>query len=182
MNPNPFRRGYDKLSIELIVHDLQVGSTVRELSYVIHAQDQDQSLVLGVQPTLEQAQGIVQHLSFETGHFSRCWEISAEHLPEDVLNQLFLIRTDLHALQLEFFENANQSVIGCKLRNTPWTDQHLDLINTCPAELRQQQLDYGLPAEFVEILHLAGQADVRFLLFDPDAAFLDGVPVFKDVA
>ncbi|WP_201268187.1 hypothetical protein [Pseudomonas aeruginosa] len=56
------------------------------------------------------------------------------------------------------------------------------MINTSPAELRQQQLDYGLPAEFVEILHLAGQADVRFWLFDPDAAFLDGLPVFKDVA
>ncbi|HBP5403181.1 hypothetical protein IPC1343_32650 [Pseudomonas aeruginosa] len=92
------------------------------------------------------------------------------------------MRTDLHALQLEFFENANQSVIGCKLRNTPWTDQHLHLFNTSSAELRQQQLDYGLPAELVEILHLAGQADVRFLLFDPDAALLDGLPVFKDVA
>ncbi|RCM97839.1 hypothetical protein PA17_01701 [Pseudomonas aeruginosa] len=182
MNPNPFRRGYDKLSIELIVHELQAGSTVRELSYVIHAQNQDQSLVLGVQPTLEQAQGIVQLLSFETGYFSRCWEISAEHLPEDVLNQLFLIRTDLHALQLELFENTYQSVIGCKLRNTPCTDQHLDLLNTCPAELRQQHLAYGLPAKFEGILRLAGQTDVRFLLFDPDAAFLDGLPVFKDVA
>lgn len=182
MSPNPFRRGYDTLSIQLIVHDLQPGSTVRELSYVIHAQDQDQSLVLGVQPTWEQAQGIVQRLSFETGHFSRCWEISAEHLPEEVLNQLFLMRTDLHALQLEFFQNANQSVIGCKLRNTPWTDKHLELLNTCPAALRQQQLDYGLSDEFVEILHLAGQADVCFLLFDPDAAFLDGLPIFKDVA
>ncbi|MFG9941669.1 hypothetical protein ACG3RN_09025 [Pseudomonas aeruginosa] len=167
MSPNPFLRGYDKLSIELIVHDLQAGSTVREMSYVIHAQDQEHTLVLGIQPTLELARDIVQRLSFETGHFSRCWEISAEHLPEDVLNQLFLMRTDLHALQLEFFENANQSVIGCKLRNTPWTDQHLDLFNTSSAELRQQQLDYGLPAELVEILHLAGQADVRFLLFRP---------------
>ncbi|EMM5787095.1 hypothetical protein [Pseudomonas aeruginosa] len=182
MSPNPFLRGYDKLSIELIVHDLQAGSTVREMSYVIHAQDQEHTLVLGIQPTLELARDIVQRLSFETGHFSRCWEISAEHLPEDVLNQLFLMRTDLHALQLEFFENANQSVIGCKLRNTPWTDQHLNLFNTSSAELRQQQLDYGLPAELVEILHLAGQADVRFLLFDPDAALLDGLPVFKDVA
>ncbi|HCL4344353.1 TPA: hypothetical protein SMS45_000364 [Pseudomonas aeruginosa] len=73
MNPNPFRRGYDKLSIQLIVHDLQPGSTARELSYVVHAQDQEQSVVLGVQQTPEQARDIVQRLSFETGHFSRCW-------------------------------------------------------------------------------------------------------------
>lgn len=182
MSPNPFRRGYDKLSIQLIVHDLQPGSTVRELSYVVHGQDQEQTQVLGVQPTLELARDIVQRLSFETGHFSRCWEISAEHLPEDVVNQMFLMRTDLHDLQLEFFENSAQSVIGCKLRNTPWTDKHLDLLNTNPADLRQRQLDYGLPVELVEILHLAGQADVRFLLFDPDAALLEGLPRFQSVA
>ncbi|AFM64469.1 hypothetical protein [Pseudomonas aeruginosa] len=51
MSPNPLLRGYDKLSIELIVHDLQAGSTVREMSYVIHAQDQEHTLVLGIQPT-----------------------------------------------------------------------------------------------------------------------------------
>lgn len=145
MSPNPFLRGYDKLSIELIVHDLQAGSTVREMSYVIHAQDQEHTLVLGIQPTLELARDIVQRLSFETGHFSRCWEISAEHLPEDVLNQLFLMRTDLHALQLEFFENANQSVIGCKLRNTPWTDQHLDLFNTSSVSCVSSSWTMGCP-------------------------------------
>ncbi|WPD44490.1 hypothetical protein SD209_32185 [Pseudomonas aeruginosa] len=182
MSPNPFLRGYDKLSIQLVVHDLQPCSTVRELSYVVHAKDQEQTLVLGVQPTLELARGIVERLSFETGHFSRCWEISAEHLPEDVVNRMFLLPTELHALQLELFETSAQSVIGCKLRNTPWTDKHLDLLNTSPAELRQRQLEYGLPIELVEILHLAGQADVRFLLFDPDAALLDGLPSFRSVA
>ncbi len=55
MSANPFLRGFDKLSIQLIVHELQPGSSLHELSYVIHAKDQDQSLVLGVQPTLEQA-------------------------------------------------------------------------------------------------------------------------------
>ncbi|ERY41897.1 hypothetical protein Q066_01580 [Pseudomonas aeruginosa BL12] len=87
MSPNPFLRGYDKLSIQLVVHELQPDNTLRELSYVVHAQDQEHTRVLGVQPTLEQAQSIVQRSSFDTGHFSRCWEISAEHLPEDVVNQ-----------------------------------------------------------------------------------------------
>ncbi|GAA18349.1 hypothetical protein NCGM1179_3185 [Pseudomonas aeruginosa NCMG1179] len=95
---------------------------------------------------------------------------------------MFLMRTELHDLQLEFFETSAQSVIGCKLRNTPWTGKHLALLNISPADLRQRQLDYGLPAELVEILHQAGQADVRFLLFDPDATPLDGLPSFKSVA
>ncbi|HFH3443541.1 hypothetical protein [Pseudomonas aeruginosa] len=98
------------------------------------------------------------------------------------MNSMFLYHTELHDLELEMFETSAQSVIGCKLRNTPWTDKHLALLNTSPAELRQRQLDAGLPAGLVEILHLAGQADVRFLLFDPDAALLEGLPRFQSVA
>lgn len=55
------------------------------------------------------------------------------------------------------------------------------MLSISPEALRQRQLDAGLPAEFVEILHLAGQADVRFLLFDPDATLLDGLPSFQHV-
>ncbi|HFF2056879.1 hypothetical protein KK196_12055 [Pseudomonas aeruginosa] len=44
--------------------------------------------------------------------------------------------TELPELQLEFFETTAQSVICCKLRNTPWTQKHLDLLNTCPITLR----------------------------------------------
>jgi len=55
MTLNPFLRGYDKLSIQLLVQDLQPGGSLRALSYVIHAKDRDHTLVLGVQPTLEQA-------------------------------------------------------------------------------------------------------------------------------
>ncbi|WP_178106836.1 hypothetical protein [Pseudomonas mangiferae] len=73
MSANPFLRGFDKLSIQLIVHELQPDSSLRELPYVIHAKDQNQSLVLDVQPTSEQTQHIVQRLRFETGQFSRCW-------------------------------------------------------------------------------------------------------------
>lgn len=187
MSPNPFLRGYDKLSIQLVVHDLQPGSTVRELSYVVHAKDKDQTLVLGVQPTLEQAQRIVQRLSFETGHFSRCWEISTAHLPEAIVDALFRLASvdrPLHLRQqhIEFFEMSGHSVVGCKLRNTPWTDDNLERQSTSPAELRQRQLEYGLPAELVEILQLAGQADVRFLLFDPDATPLVGLPSFAKVS
>lgn len=45
-------------------------------------------------------------------------------------------------------------------------------------QLRQQQLSTGLPVELVEVLHLAAQADVRILIFDPDAAQLDGLHTY----
>lgn len=187
MNPNPFLRGYDKLSIQLLVQDLQPGSSLRALSYVIHAKDRDHMLVLGVQPTLEQAQQIVERLTFATGHFSRCWEISTAHLPEAVVDDLFSLAyadrpLHLRELHIEFFEMSGHSVVGCKLRNTPWTEDNLELFSTRPADLRQRQLDYGLPVEFVDILHLAGQANVRFLIFDPDAPSLAGLPCFTNIA
>ncbi|MBB4868273.1 hypothetical protein HNP46_007196 [Pseudomonas nitritireducens] len=185
--PNPFRRGYDKLAIQLHIQSLPEHPELRELSYVIHAQEGQRTVIIGIQPTLEAAQDIVRRLSFETGHFSRCWEICMEHLPESVADYLFLLAaadkpSTLRGLQVEFFELSAHRMVGCKLLNTPWSDEALYIHDTNLAQLRQQQLDYGLPAEVVDILQLAGQADVRFLLFDPDAARLNGLPVFSGVA
>ncbi|UCL88080.1 hypothetical protein [Pseudomonas sp. HS-18] len=187
MTLNPFLRGYDKLSIQLLVQDLQPGGSLQALSYVIHAMDRNHTLVLSVQPTLEQAQQIVERLTFATGHFSRCWEISTAHLPETVVDNLFSLAyadkpLHLRELHIEFFEMSGHSVVGCKLRNTPWTEDNLELFSTRPADLRQRQLHYGLPVEFVDILHLAGQANVRFLLLDPDAPTLAGLPCFANMA
>lgn len=88
----------------------------------------------------------------------------------------------LRELHIEFFEKSGHSVVGCKLRNTPWSEDNLELFSTRPADLRQRQLDCGLPVEFVDILHLAGQANVRFLLLDPDAPPLAGLPCFANMA
>lgn len=80
---------------------------------------------------------------------------------------------------LEVFELRDSHAFGVKLIATPWTDSHLQQIEDCTAkQLRQQQLSAGLPVELVEVLHLAAQADVRILIFDPDAAQLDGLPVY----
>lgn len=67
MNPNPFLRGYDKLSIQLLVQDLQPGGSLQALSYVIHAKDRDHA-GSGCTTPLEQGQQIVERLTFSTGH------------------------------------------------------------------------------------------------------------------
>lgn len=36
----------------------------------------------------EAAENLVKRLTFETGHLSRCWEISSEHLPKEALDYL----------------------------------------------------------------------------------------------
>ena len=71
--------------------------------------------------------------------------------------------------------------VGCKLIGTPWTDDNLIKIEGCSySSLRQEQLDASTPAALVNVLYMAALADVRFLIFDPDAAVLDGLAIFVE--
>ena len=73
--------------------------------------------------------------------------------------------------------------VGCKLIGTPWTDDNLVKIEDNPySSLRQEQLDAGTPEALVNVLYLAALADVRLLIFDPDAAVLDGLAIYDEIA
>jgi hypothetical protein len=67
-------------------------------------------------------------------------------------------------------------VFGVKLYATPWDDEHLNPMTL--DELRQAHLAQGLPESLVNVLHLAGEADVRFLIFHWDAPRFDGLPIY----
>lgn len=149
---------------------------VRQVLYTLTGEENGQPVFVGDVYSAEQARTVVQRLTFETGHYSRCWEISTEHLPATARQRLRVLSgADEPVPQtgalVEFFCLDAGEGLGCKLLLTPWADQNL-------TALRQEQLDKGLPAELVDILHLAAQADVRFLVFDPHACVLDGLPVF----
>lgn len=63
---------------------------------------------------------------------------------------------------------------------TPWTTSHLKCLEEHPASLRYEQLRTDAPTPLVDVLHLAAQADVRFLIFAPDAGILDGLPIYPE--
>lgn len=158
---------------------------VRHVIYAVMGEMLNERHHLGDLYSLEEAQAMVHCLSFETGHYSRAWEISTAHLPEEAM--LYLERWVSHSaprqtgLLFELFTLHDCSGIGCKLIGTPWTDDNLEKIEGCPySSLRQEQLDAGTPAALVNVLYLAGLADVRLLIFDPDAAVLDGLPIFDE--
>jgi len=46
------------------------------------------------------------------------------------------------------------------------------------AELREEHRDAHVPDTLIDLLHRAGEADVRILIFDADARVLDGLPVY----
>jgi len=135
--------------------------------------------------SMEEAQAMIHRLSFESGHYSRTWEISTAHLSEEAM--FYLEEWVNHSaprrtgLLFELFALPDCHGIGCKLIGTPWTDDNLEKIEGCPySSLRQEQLDAGTPAALVNVLYLAALADVRLLIFDPDAAVLDGLAIFDE--
>lgn len=162
----------------------QSTGLVRQVVYAVTGEMHDERHHVGDLYSLEEAQAMVQRLSFDTGHYSRAWEISTAHLTDEALRHLesWVGNVDYRPTGLLFepFALPDCNGVGYKLIGTPWTDENLMKIEGRPyASLRQEQLDAGTPEALVNLLYLAALADVRLLIFDPDAAVLDGLAIFE---
>ncbi len=112
---------------------------------------------------------------------SHSFEIASAHLPEEDWAELesLVEGADTSLLQFECFTLPDSDAIGFKLRSTPWTDDHLgkgwgyDL-----ASLQALQAAEGFSDETIQILTLAAQAEVRFLVIDPNCHVLNGLQLF----
>lgn len=176
--------GPDSVSAEVLAErDAGEGAygVVGAVVYAIHGDDFDGLPVhIGDTYSAEAAREVVQRLSFETGYYSRCWEISREHITVDswhYLAGLADIATP-EAMLFIAFRVPYSPAIGVKLISTPWTDQNLEHAEGITAEqLRQEHRNKGMPDDLANILELAGQADVRILILDADAPALLGLPL-----
>jgi hypothetical protein len=162
----------------------QAEGIVRTVVYAIAADDFDgQPVHVGETYSSAAAHEVVRRLQFETGFYSRAWEISSAHICEAAGRYLANL-ADLatpEAFLFIAFRIPYSPAIGIKLIATPWTDSHLNkLEGITAAELRQAYLAKGVPDSLANALLLAGEADVRFLVFDADAAVLDGLPLYED--
>jgi len=158
---------------------------VRQVIYAVMGEVLKERHHIGDLYSPEEAQAMVHRLSFETGHYSRAWEISTAHLTEEALRYLESRAGNSDSkptgLLFEPFALTDCNGVGCKLIGTPWTDDNLLRIEGRPySSLRQKQLDAGTPKALVNVLYLAALADVRLLIFDPDAAVLDGLAIFDE--
>ena len=163
----------------------QSTGLVRQVIYAVMGEVLNKRHHVGDLYSLEEAQAMVHCLSFETGHYSRTWEISTTHLPEETMLCLEKWVSDSALRQtgllFELFTLSDCYGIGCKLIGTPWTDDNLlDIEGNPYSSLRQERLDASTPEALVNVLYLAALADVRLLIFDPDAAVLDGLAIFDE--
>jgi hypothetical protein len=127
------------------------------------------------------AREVIRRLSFQTGHYSRCWEISSAHLTDEALRYLQSRAIDgtLEKLLFNAFQIPEHGGVGVKLNGTPWTTEKLRAVEGGDAERqRLHHRNAGMPESLVTVLHLAAQAEVRILIFDSDAPTLDGLPLY----
>lgn len=119
--------------------------------------------------------------SFETGCYSSAFEICSGHLPEADWMELqdLAEHADTSLLLFECFTMPDSDAVGFKLIGTPWIDEHLcKVMGYELSTLQAKQAEEAFPTEVIKILTLAAQADVRFLVFDPNAFVLEGLPLF----
>lgn len=180
------RNGSDTISDELMaecdaVDNVSGDGVVGAVVYAIHGDDFDgRSVHMGDTYSAEAAREVVKRLSFGTGAYSRCWEISTDHITEEAWHYLANL-ADLatpEAFLFIAFRVPYSPAIGVKLISTPWTDEHLDAAEgITAAQLWQEHRSKGMPEVLAQILELAGQADVRILILDADAPVLPGLPL-----
>lgn len=162
---------------------VQGEGVVGAVVYAIHGEDLDGRPVhIGDAYSDDAAREVLHRLNFETGVYSRAWEISSAHLAEDASRYLMDL-ADLatpEAFLFIAFRIPYSPAIGIKLISTPWTDTHLQDVEGITAEqLWQEFRDKGMPESMAYVLQKAGEADVRFLIFDADAPVLDGLPLYE---
>lgn len=161
----------------------EVEGVVRSVVYAVIGEDPDgQPIHVGDTYSRDAAQEVVARLSFETGHYSRCWEISTAHLSE--LSQRFLCglvdRPAPSGLLFEAFRIPASPAIGLKLVATPWSEANLQQVEgSSVGQLLLKFRAAGVPDDLVRVLQLAANADVRILIFDGDASELDGLPLHE---
>lgn len=163
-------------------HTLYPGNgQVRAVVYAVRATENGEELHLGDTETLARAQGLLKRIQFETGFYSRDFEITSSHLPDDEWDELqdLVQHADTHQLMFECFTLPDSDAVGFKLHGTPWTDEHLNNLEGFGlSTLQAKQHEEGFMPETIRVLGLAGQADVRILILDPNGCLLEGLPQF----
>jgi len=107
---------------------------VRTVVYAVSGDDSGQSVHVGDTYSEEAAQEVVRRLSFETGFYSRCWEISSAHLTVEAgrfLAELADIATPRCFLFVAF-RIPYSPAIGVKLIATSWTERTCSLSRALP--------------------------------------------------
>ena len=95
----------------------QSTGLVRQVIYAVIGEMLNEQHNVGDLYSLKEAQAVIHRLHFETGHYSRAWEISTAHLPEEAMCYLSELvgnsTPKLTGLLFELFTLPDSDSIGC---------------------------------------------------------------------
>jgi len=115
---------------------------------------------------------------FYKRHCQLAVEINLKHLPPDA-NEYLKGTGKSGGVLFDRVTVANTRSVAFRLRGTPWTDESLKwLIGFDKAELRKRFLADEMPTTLATLLMRAGEAGVRYLVFDTNAPVLEGWRVY----
>ncbi len=168
-----------KIPSDVRVHS-DVAGLIRAVVYSVSGEDCNGVRVdIGDVETLEAAYALVRQVSWMQGR-QRYWEISSTHITDE--GRCFLERelnVKTSSRLFEPFQLPNSSIFGVRLIATPWLDAHqAETLQNAAEKLRQKHRDDGMPESLATLLHLAGEAGVRMLLFCPNGPRLPGLSVY----
>lgn len=135
---------------------------------------------------LIEAQNVVKNLTSKSGRYGRIWEINSCHIPYvdyQILAGAYMHGNTYADCLFEVFPFPVNEIpcVGIKLIGAPWNDETVKLnLDITYQDLYNRCLDLeGLSESFVELLHLAGKTDTRVLVLDPQAARIEGLPLYE---
>lgn len=124
---------------------------------------------------------VLEQHAFLLAPKTACWEISTAHICEKANDWLVermnrFTQDDLIGCYVDIMSYAPGYVI--KLIAAPWDDAGLANDGITVEGVRKAQLEVGMPESLIRLLHLAASAGGRYLVLDPDAEQVEGLPVY----
>lgn len=138
---------------------------------------------LGTFNTLERVNAVIERCSFDGVVKGLYWQISADHLPEEVLENLINFAFETHPREYQawkftlipfpdYWNVGECDSLAIRFANTPWSKEDC-------LKIRKQLRGKGLDKRFIDVVILAGQAGIGMLVFEPDGRVIEGLPVYN---
>ena len=154
-----------------------------KIIYHVLATEYATQVIIGEALCFSEAERMIHNIQMQAGHYNRCFEINSTHLPWQDLEGLkqrtenipkivdapFLL--DLFLINNEHIDDFD---LGIRLNRTPWIEDDMLQKVMCSGstDLREDYLEEGLSTQLIDLLLLAGKADVRLIIFSDNAPVL----------
>lgn len=159
---------------------------VNNIRYSLVAKCLSGEVFLGSFNTLKIVNAVIERCGYDGAVKSPYWQISADHLPNEVLNNLIQFAFETHPREYQawrfallpfpdYWNVGECDSLAIRFNNTPWSKEDSQSI-------RKELTRKGFDKRFTDFVILAGLAGIGMLVFDPNGKVIEGLPVYNTVS